>query len=1069
MVNGTSTKVSSFNLPNQRGVPGATSILTISIDAAYSAGVATATDNCDETPAITFSDVETPGDCPSEKTITRTWTATDASGNSVSDDQIINIVDTQAPKAPSPPADVSVTCLEDVPEPVDLTAEDNCEDPFTVSPTDVSTPGSNPGEYTIVRTWTFTDACYNTSSVSQTITVADPNGECESCEGLIDTTNVAATTCDPSMVGVMDTVLTNQFGCDSVVITTTTLFPNDTTNVAATTCDPSMVGVMDTVLTNQFGCDSVVITTTTLFPNDTTNVAATTCDPSMVGVMDTVLTNQFGCDSVVITTTTLFPNDTTNVAATTCDPSMVGVMDTVLTNQFGCDSVVITTTTLFPNDTTNVAATTCDPSMVGVMDTVLTNQFGCDSVVITTTTLLPGDICGETCEPTLISEGQPTKTPCDYGNSYSGLGVDGIYGGNTPWTSNPDLVHICQEHEDDWWEVDLRNETVGEQFEISEICIYNRVSNNAGIRNRLSDFYILISCTPFAEDATLDDLLNNPNIYSQYIDETVGYPTCYDIPDVVGSYVRLMKPGRKPLHFGEVQVYGCPSDADCGPQPDPCAHLSQPVIDPAGPFEPTDGPVQLVASPPGGSWIGPGVNSAGMFDPSIGVGSYAVAYRVADGDCEKMETIEIEVIEPGSCNSPYNLAEGKEASQSSTYGRGEASIAVDGDLDGSRGPWNNASIQHTRNENQPWWKVDLGSSADINSIKFYNRTDCCSNRLKDFYVFVSNSPINAFQSMETLLGDPNIHSYYYAGSVGAQQTIEWEVSGRYVAIKLKGNSPLHMAEVQVMGCEAGTGGGDPDPDPVSCLEGGTVENIAPQGSASQSSTRGNGVAGLAIDGNTTGSTPWSNADLQHTNTENNPWWMLDLGGVADLQEVKLYNRSDCCQNRLKDFYVFASETPIDPDQSIEALKAAATAYEYVEGTIGSNKTIDFSGTSGRYIIVKLTARNPLHMAEVEVYGCMGDNSGARFTNANNGVGEAKRIQMEAYPNPYSETFTLKIAGELAEVGKLQLVNTLGQIIERREVSGNEDLVLGKGLAKGVYFIQLREGDQVHQLKVVKVK
>ena len=382
VVNGTSTKVSSFNLPNQRGVPGATSILTISIDAAYSAGVATATDNCDETPAITFSDVETPGDCPSEKTITRTWTATDASGNSVSDDQIINIVDTQAPKAPSPPADVSVTCLEDVPEPVDLTAEDNCEDPFTVSPTDVSTPGSNPGEYTIVRTWTFTDACDNTSSVSQTITVADPNGECESCEGLIDTTNVAATTCDPSMVGVMDTVLTNQFGCDSVVITTTTLLPNDTTNVAATTCDPSMVGVMDTVLTNQFGCDSVVITTTTLLPNDTTNVAATTCDPSMVGVMDTVLTNQIGCDSVVITTTTLLPNDTTNVAATTCDPSMVGVMDTVLTNQFGCDSVVITTTTLLPNDTTNVAATTCDPSMVGVMDTVLTNQFGCDSVVI---------------------------------------------------------------------------------------------------------------------------------------------------------------------------------------------------------------------------------------------------------------------------------------------------------------------------------------------------------------------------------------------------------------------------------------------------------------------------------------------------------------------------------------------------------------------------------------------------------------------------------------------------------------------------------------------------------------
>ncbi len=559
------------------------------------------------------------------------------------------------------------------------------------------------------------------------------------------------------------------------------------------------------------------------------------------------------------------------------------------------------------------------------------------------------------------------------------------------------------------------------------------------------------------------------DIYSQFVPDVAGFPSCLQIPDVIGQYVRIQLPGKKPLHFAEVQVFGCPAEGDCGPQPDPCAFLEQPFIDPVEVFPPWDTLINLIATPSGGTWMGPGVDSLGRFNPSIGIGTYAIAYTITDGDCEKTEVIEIEVADPASCTAPTNLALGKAAMQSSTYGNGAASIAVDGDVDGSRGPWANASIQHTKNENQPWWKVDLGSSSDISSIKLYNRTDCCSNRLKDFYVFVSNSPINAYQSMEALLGDSNIASYYYAGSIGAQQTIDWEITGRYVAIRLKGKGPLHMAEVQVMGCEEGTGGGDPDPEPVSCLEGGTVENIAPLGTASQSSTRGNGEASLAIDGNTTGATPWAGADLQHTNTETHPWWMLDLGGVADLEEVKLYNRSDCCQNRLKNFYVFVSETPIDPDQSIEDLKAAASSYEYVEGTIGSNKTIDFSGTSGRYIIVKLTARNPLHMAEVEVYGCMGDNSGARFTNAHNGVGEAKRIQMEAYPNPYSETFTLKIAGELADVGKLQLVNTLGQIIERREVSGNEDLILGKGLAKGVYFVQLREGDQVHQLKVVKVK
>jgi hypothetical protein len=60
-------------------------------------GVATATDNCDPAPIITYSDVETPGECPEEKTISRTWTATDTYGNSSSCTQTIEVVDTTSP------------------------------------------------------------------------------------------------------------------------------------------------------------------------------------------------------------------------------------------------------------------------------------------------------------------------------------------------------------------------------------------------------------------------------------------------------------------------------------------------------------------------------------------------------------------------------------------------------------------------------------------------------------------------------------------------------------------------------------------------------------------------------------------------------------------------------------------------------------------------------------------------------------------------------------------------------------------------------------------------------------
>ena len=751
------------------------------------------------------------------------------------------------------------------------------------------------------------------------------------------------------------------------------------------------------------------------------------------------------------------------------------------------------------------------------------------------------------CDITNLALGKPTRTPCDYGFSNSGIGVDGITSGSTPWSANPDIVHVCQEVEDDWWEVNLGIDTLANPipFKISEICVYNRSSSNEFIVNRLKEYYLFISCTPFDENATLDDLLNNPDIYTQFVEEPAAFPSCIQIPDVVGQYVRIQKQGTQPLHFAELEVYGCPFEAACGPQPDPCAQLMQPEIVSAGPFIPSDAPEQLMALPTGGTWTGPGVNSIGVFDPSIGAGTYAIAYKVMDGDCEKMATIEIEVLDPSAC-IPSNLAFGKGAEQSSTYGNGVASIAVDGDIDGTRGPWAFASIQHTQTESMPWWKVDLGENADIESINIFNRTDCCSNRLKDFYVFVSENPIDASQSISTLLSDSGISNYFHAGGVGTQKTIEWDIQGRYVAIKLTGNGPLHVAEVQVIGCPTGstpecvfeepniTGIAPSDcsindgkievvevvgtdyeyslsltegwqvpnglftffglesgtytvyirdrakPECVKEVqvdvipEGGcsslpctTPENLAPQGIASQSSTYGNGEASFAIDENLIGVSPWT-ANLQHTQTEAQPWWMVGLEGSAAIDEVKIYNRSNGFQNRLKDFYVFVSANPIDGDKSIGELTAdLSISSSYFEGAAGEMESFDFEGITGQYVLVKLTGTNPLHMAEVEVYGCLNGVSGSRFADANSGIGEEASIQLEAYPNPFSSSFTLRIEGELAQVGELLLVNALGQIIEDRQVSGNETLVLGNGLAKGMYFVQLREGEKIYQLKIVK--
>ncbi|WP_449555744.1 HYR-like domain-containing protein, partial [Hanstruepera flava] len=134
-------------------------------------GDLTANDNCAGDITVTGVD-NTDSSDPCNIIITRTWTFTDDCNNSSSVSQTINVIDTIAPVAPSAPADITYECIADVPAPGDLTANDNCAGDITVTGVD-NTDSSDPCNIIITRTWTFTDDCNNSSSVSQTITVAD--------------------------------------------------------------------------------------------------------------------------------------------------------------------------------------------------------------------------------------------------------------------------------------------------------------------------------------------------------------------------------------------------------------------------------------------------------------------------------------------------------------------------------------------------------------------------------------------------------------------------------------------------------------------------------------------------------------------------------------------------------------------------------------------------------------------------------------------------------------------------------------------------------------------------------
>ncbi|UOK41808.1 MULTISPECIES: gliding motility-associated C-terminal domain-containing protein [Flavobacterium] len=146
---------------------------TINCPAVPQFAQATATDACGSVFTLTFNDVTTPGSCAGKYSVTRTWTATDACGNSSTRSQTINVQDITSPVIPQAPANVTVSCSGDIPPMISLTATDTCGGPITVTGTDAVTAGSCSSSFTVTRTWTFVDACGNTSSVNQTINVRD--------------------------------------------------------------------------------------------------------------------------------------------------------------------------------------------------------------------------------------------------------------------------------------------------------------------------------------------------------------------------------------------------------------------------------------------------------------------------------------------------------------------------------------------------------------------------------------------------------------------------------------------------------------------------------------------------------------------------------------------------------------------------------------------------------------------------------------------------------------------------------------------------------------------------------
>lgn len=152
---------------NEGPVFSANPVVTISCNQLPGLSIS-ATDNCTGLVVIGYSDFLLSIGCAFD--IARTWTATDACGNSSQFEQLIHVADNQPPVFAYVPPSFNISC-GNPPAVQNPVVTDNCT--MNVIPVLMQVTTGSGCSYTITRTWTATDNCGNTSTASQVITVSD--------------------------------------------------------------------------------------------------------------------------------------------------------------------------------------------------------------------------------------------------------------------------------------------------------------------------------------------------------------------------------------------------------------------------------------------------------------------------------------------------------------------------------------------------------------------------------------------------------------------------------------------------------------------------------------------------------------------------------------------------------------------------------------------------------------------------------------------------------------------------------------------------------------------------------
>lgn len=216
------------------------------------------------------------------------------------------------------------------------------------------------------------------------------------------------------------------------------------------------------------------------------------------------------------------------------------------------------------------------------------------------------------------------------------------------------------------------------------------------------------------------------------------------------------------------------------------------------------------------------------------------------------------------------------------------------------------------------------------------------------------------------------------------------------------------------------------------VDGATCGEFAEGKPTTQSTTDWGGSASRAVDGNTDQN--YHHGSCTCTKNGGNEWWRVDLQQVVDVQSVQIWNRKDCCKDRINGARIVVGNS-LDHHQG----KVCAVLDSISDSRIYS------CVASGRYVFVVNSAGEHLTLCEVKVFGTPHDVVAARKQAQAEESFDVAQAHARAVLRAMLAGRRLEVAERRLEVEEEPVLEVL-EVAERR-LEVEEEPVL-KGLAAG---------------------